>query len=326
MAGGFALDRAIRRRIGVGRLLAWWLELVPAIALFLAMSTAGQHHVHYELPFLKVKLFNLVKSVTSGSITGDLAFVVGAAAFALLVLTGSRPRLGGAFVPGLLGLAVLYFALPFQLNSGSYVDGRLPIAIALLVLAGLDLRVARSPLSAGLIAVVVGALVVKQGALAVLWRSFDPLIDGVTAALDGLPAGSVIMQAECQPEATDVLAVYRERQPALTHLPAVASFDGSRFVADTWVIPGQQPVTVKPAYLPYYQLQETVAPSICTEAGYRAVLSGIEALARAEQAAGHAVPPIFLFLIRPGAPGTLLQDADLVARDRDYELYAVRRA
>ena len=84
----------------------------------------------------------------------------------------------------------LYLALPFELGSAANVDKRMPIAIALVALASLDVHIRREAASFWLTGLVVAALLVKQGALAVLWRSFDPVIDAAVASLEALPAGS----------------------------------------------------------------------------------------------------------------------------------------
>jgi len=324
MAAGFAATALASRRIGFGRAILWGAEFLPAAALFLAMSTSGAGRPRFEGQFIHVKLFGLVKAVTAGSMAGDVAFVAGALGFVTLVALCARPRLVPSFVPGVVGLTVLYLALPDKLASGSYVDKRMPIAIALMLLAGLDLRVRRSTLAATLIGLVGLALVAKQAALAALWRSFDPLIDSLAASLDRLPAGAVIMQAECEPESTDIASIYRERQPSMTHLPAMASFDDSRFVAATWAIAGQQTVQVAAAYKPYYDLQEAFGSSTCSEAGYQGELRQIENLGWAQKAAGNRVPPLYFLLIRPPKPETLADAASLRAGGPHFELYEVR--
>jgi hypothetical protein len=108
------------------------------------------------------------------------------------------------------------------------------------------------------------------------------------------------------------------------HIALMAAFEDSRFVAGNYAIPGQQPIRVAAAYWPYYQLQTSFGPPTCSLADHRDQLARTAALVSSETAAGHAVPPIYFFLVRPSAPATLTDQADLVARGVDYELYAVR--
>ncbi len=229
-------------------------------------------------------------------------------------------------VPGLITLALLYFALPAALDTGGYVDARLPIAIVLLGLARTSTsRSGRGAVPAALIGLLGVAVVAKQAAIAVLWRSFDPQIDAIAAALDTLPAGAVIMAAECQPDShRDVMGVYRERQPSMTHLPAMASFDDRRFVAANWAIAGQQVIAVAPAFRPYYELQDSFAFSTCTAAQYGAELAGITDTAAAQAASDHAVPPLYFLVMRPPLPGALSSDAAPIATGRGFELYGIK--
>jgi hypothetical protein len=326
MVAGFAFTYLIQRKTDLAGAALRVAESLPAAGLFLLMSTGSvpSHH-GYEPHLFRAKIFGLFKAVTAGSMTGDMAFVAAALLFALLVLFCMRIRLAAGFLPGLLALAALYLVLPDKLASGSYVDKRMPVAVALMLLGGLDLRVRRPASAAALTGLIALAFTVRQGALTVLWRSFDPLIDKLADALEHTPAGSVIMQVECEPNSMDVAGIYRERQPSLTHLAAMAAFEDSRFVANTWAIRGQQPIQVQSGLLPYYNQEVAFGSSTCEPAVYRTELRQIENLIWAERSSGIAVPPIYFLLIRPGAPGTLTDAARLAASDPKFELYEVRR-
>jgi hypothetical protein len=132
------------------------------------------------------------------------------------------------------------------------------------------------------------------------------------------------MQSECHPKVHAISGVYSKWQPALTHVAALASFDDQRFVAGNWAIPGQQPIAIKPAYRAYNRLQ-TGFNATCAAADYREQLASIRALAETEGASPHPAPPLYVFVIRPPSPKTLVSDADLVATGPDFEFYAVRK-
>jgi hypothetical protein len=325
VSAGFGLAALVGRRISFAGALARALEIVLPMGLFLVMSMGSEGQVHYLPHFFQVKLVGVIESITCGSMTGDIALVAGVMAFVLLAAARSRVRLAPAFAPGLAALFALYLALPFELGSAANVDKRMPIAIALVALASLDVHIRRGAASFWLTGLVVAALLVKQGALAVLWRTFDPVIDAAVASLEVLPAGSVIMRSECHPEASTILSLYRKWQPPMTHVAALASFDDTRFVASNWAIPGQQPITIKPPYQDYNRLQAAFKSSTCTADEYRAQLASIRILAETEGAAATEAPPLYFFLIRPPAPNMLVPDADLVSAGRDFELYAVRK-
>jgi hypothetical protein len=324
MSAGFAVAAWIARQIIPIRAIAWAFELVPAFFIYVVMSHVTIGGIEYEPHYFSTKLSAIVTSLTSGSLIGDIAFITGTLVFILLVIGWSRTRVVWSFIPGLIVLTGLYFALPFELASGSYVDKRMLIPIALIGLAGLDIRMRRSTTGYLLVGLVGMALVVKQGAIAVLWRSLDPLIDAIAASLDKLPANSIVMQAECRPNSSEILGAYRERQPAVTHLPALGALDDSRFVSSTWAIAGQQPIKVKPAYRQYYHLYFSHPPSICTASEYKLLVQQIEDLAKAEEAVTVTRQPIYLILLRPPKKEMLSSDATLIDTGHDYELYAVQ--
>ena len=98
---GFALAELVARRVTLAGAALRGAETLPAFALFLLMPTISAGHAQFETPFLPVKLFGLVKSVTSASVTGDMAFVIGVTLLVTLLALCARVRLVSAFVPGL---------------------------------------------------------------------------------------------------------------------------------------------------------------------------------------------------------------------------------
>jgi len=324
MSAGFALTALFQRRIGFGQALARALEPVPAALLFLTMSTASASRASYDPHFWAAKLLGLAKALTSASIGGDIAFLVGAISFVLLLLFFPRPRLAPSFVPGLIGLVVLYFVLPAKMASGSYVDIRVPIAAALLALGGLDAQVRPAKASIALLAVLVTAFFAKQAAIAVLWRSFTAPVDAIIRALDALPPGAVILQSECLPQRSAILDIYRARQPATQHLSSLSNFDDSRFVAGAYAIAGQQPIRVSRFYKPYSHLQDSFDPT-CDPSDYPGRVARIRAVMQAEAAVGNAVPPIFFLLLHPPAATSLQSQARQLSTGRDYALYEIAK-
>lgn len=319
MVAGFVAADLLQRRISWTGALLSAAELVPALVVFAFMPTAGAGHIGFAGNSVGEKLFGLFKSVTSGSMTGDAAFGIAAASFIVLVIMAGRARIGLGFALGMAGLAVLYLILPDKLASGSYVDKRMPIAIALMLLSGLDLQVRPGRTATVLTVLVAAALIVRQGAIAVLWRSFDPMIDRFAAALNRLPAGAVIFQAECEPDAHDITAVYRERQPSMTHLPAMAAFADTRFVAHSWAVRGQQTIAVREPWRAYYDLEETFGSSSCTTDSYRDEVRRIGAL----EASQAAFPALYLVLIRPPRSGSIADVAQLADSGPGFEIYLI---
>ena len=302
------------QRIALLRLALRLLELAPALLLLMLMPHDPSRNLHYDPGFLISKLSGILTSISSGSLAGDLAFLLGMAACAALLFF-SRTKFAPALIPGLVLLAVLYLVLPSELGHGAYVDKRMPIAIGMFLIAALDVRIRWSVASTCFAALIALTFTTKQGALTLLWHRVDPLIGSAVTALDALPRGSVIFRAECRP-AEDMQGVYRAHQPALTHVPALATLDGTRFDASTWAIAGQQPIAVRPAYRSAYDLQTGIGWSVCGDKPLRRVAAKIADLAAHEPGRAHA-----LFVVRPTRPRSL--DAALIASGEGYELYRV---
>jgi hypothetical protein len=323
MVTGVGLAAMIERRIGLRRMAGYGLEQIPACLLYLAMSANHVGSAAYKINFWQSKMFGLAKAFTSGSLAGDMAFVLGAVSLGLLLVTATRFRVARSFWPGLVALALLYLALPFSLNSGFYVDSRMPVAIALLGLAGTDIQIRRGVLSNMLLAVLGGSLLAKQLALTVLWTSIDPQIDSVVTALRALPKNAIIMQLECRPEESDIRGVYLSRQPPLTHVAALAGLDGTRFLPTVFAIKGQQPIQVTPTYQPFYRTNQSFDPSVCTREGYADAVRQIRNLTVAKNQTPHLAHPLYLLLIRPPAAHMLEGVAARVTAGSVWEVYAI---
>lgn len=315
----FAVASIARREASWMGAAERFAELLPALAVLGSMPTMHMGHSHFAGISPTEKLLGLLKAVTCGSIPGDLAFVVGALALVVLLLTRSTVRIGTGFALAVVSLSGLYLALPDKLASGSYVDSRMPVAVGLTLLAGLDARLRPGRATILLGGVVGTALFVRQAAVASLWVSFDPGITQLVSVLDGLPDRAIVMQAECEPAATDIRSVYRERQPSMTHLSAFAAFADRRFAAATWAAPGQQTIAVAPNLQPFHALQESFGASTCSSTEHRRLLQRIRDLAireRVERA-------VFFLLIRPTDRGGLIGEAELIGPGADFELYRV---
>ena len=324
MLAGFGLDTLLRRRGTLLQVILMGAETCPALLLFALMSTGGQGHMHYDLPFWHIKIFNALKSVSSGSMTGDAAFAVGALAVVALIVACGKTRLSRPLVPGLILLTILYFVIPSHVSGGSYVDSRITVVIVLLALAALDFEIRAANPALILMLVASGAYAIKQVAIATLWYYEGRSLSHLASVFKGLPDGAVILQAECLPDLDDIKGIYANRQPPLAHVAAMAAFTDRRFAAITWTLKGQQPVRTLPAYMPYKSFQDRIGAVICTPQQYRDTLNGVRTVAAAQTNSGQVVPPLYLLLLRPPTAETLRPFAPLVAQTPEMELYSVQ--
>jgi hypothetical protein len=325
MSAGFALTALHQRRITWQGAFLRLSEMVPAGLLFLSMSTGDGSPLHYGNYSISGKILGILKSLSSASMAGDAAFVAGALCLVAMLLLGARTRLVSSFVPGIIGLAALYFILPQNLASGSYVDVRMPIAVALMLFAGLDVRLVPGRRTAILLALVAIALVAKQVAIAAQWRSQSAESDRLIQEMASLPAPAIIMQSECQSDSGGIQSIYNRRQPSLQHIAAVSAFSDTRFVADLYAIHGQQPIRVAPAFSEYAKLQHRF-DATCDPTEIRSRLDRIETLIGSQREKGQPVPPVYFLSIRPPSSATLTPQAKLIANGPKHALYKVDTA
>jgi hypothetical protein len=116
--------------------------------------------------------------------------------------------------------------------------------------------------------------------------------------------------------------VYRERQPSLTHVAALAAFTDQRFAASNFAIAGQQPVQVSPAYNRYYDLQNSFGVSTCAPAEYQKQADKIRELATSGP---QPPPPVYFLLIRPPETNSLDSVGPKLASGTNFELYRLTK-
>jgi hypothetical protein len=261
-------------------------------------------------------LVGIAKSFTSASAAGDVACILGLIGVAAVCILG-RARMQLALLPGLIGVSLLYLLLPDVMGPAGYVDKRLPFVVALFGLAALDLRMRSRSLIVSTVAVLAVSIAAKQVSIATMWRSFDAQYAASKAMLSGLPAGSVILQAECSPEAVgDPRVAYRQRQPPLTHLAALASFDDARFVASNFARSGQQPIAVRERYVGFYQLQKSILHTcVSDDSAARELSRRIQMVANEARVSA----PVYLLLLWQG--NVEPAEAAFLAKGSNFALY-----
>lgn len=201
-------------------------------------------------------------------------------------------RLGSA----LAVLTLAYLAMPARLLGGSGVDHRLPVMLALLLVAatrpigwsrrtGLTIGVALVALFAVRLALVERA-----------WLAADRVYRPILEALDQLPRGARLAVAS-GPSAVGAGAA------PLLHLPTYAIITADAFVPTEFTYAGQQPLALTPAYAALADASEpddlwaglvTATPE--KRAASLAILGQYDALAVIDR---RPVPPLMLSCLTP---------------------------
>ncbi|HWD57263.1 MAG TPA: hypothetical protein VG308_03230 [Stellaceae bacterium] len=146
------------------------------------------------------------------------------------------PRLGTA----LAVLFVAYLLLPSQMLSGSGVDRRLPVALAVLLVAGMAPAIPRRRAVA--IGIAAAAMfVARMAVIETVWLEADRLYSADIAVIDALPQGARLAVAA---PARDINA---GAIPQL-HIATLAAARREAFVPTIFAYPTQQPLALRPPY------------------------------------------------------------------------------
>jgi hypothetical protein len=131
-----------------------------------------------------------------GAETGARLALLLAFAGVLGILSAARAlRFAMVLAPGLLVLVLGFLLLPGTVLDNGHVPDRLPVAVALLLVAGTDAALRGAALRRLAAAVVAGCVLLQTVSVARQWHLADQWLDGFHRALDRLPAGSRLLVA-----------------------------------------------------------------------------------------------------------------------------------
>jgi hypothetical protein len=296
---------------GFADLCASGLQFVPALVLFVVTAAPGSGgEIGWSRLVRKLDLlFNVVDNYHRWFDVTTFVLLVAlfvAAAFA------RRLKLSRAMAAPLLLLCLVQLVMPNRLFGGTGVDHRMPLVLALLLVASSTLALADRRRRNLLAAVLALLFVIRIGVVTVSWIGFDrgyaPLVD----ALAALPPGSRL--AVASPPAS--IHVSADEGP-MTHIASLAAVTADAFVPTLFVFPGQQPLRFRE---PYAALASSASP----EDFWRLIVDG-EGDAAGRVAAALSRYDYVLVTdeatVRTGAATGL----DLVARFADGALLKVRR-
>ena len=244
MAMGYEAGMAFRKRLrparAVGALIVAGAPLLPPAAIYLLLTPkpGGDYIAYNDLTDKIPLLFNIFN---------NYSFPFDAACFATAVLaTGFAfwqrwVRLHPAIAMPLSLLLLTYLLMPDQLATASGADGRIPLLLALLLIAG---SCWTAPKKAALRAFMGAALIlslVRLSAVGAEWLESDRFYAQLLPAFDKIPAGSRV--AVANPSDTVNLPA-----PSLCHFPALAVVRRNAFVPTLFAHPAQQPISLRPYY------------------------------------------------------------------------------
>ena len=253
--------------------------LIPGAILFLLAPTSGaESHIDYGNPFRKfdlpVSIFDNYDRVFDGATFAVVLIAV------IAGLVRRNIALHAQLRWALLALLAAFIVLPSRLLSASGIDHRLPVAIALLFVAGSDWGLIAPKWRTGVTATLLALLLVRMGVVETVWLRADRQYEALRPAFNHIAQGAPVAVA------APASGVQAGGIPLL-HFPTLAALDRDAFVDTIFADPRQQPLQLTDlgANLTKHPRPETLWPA----------------------AARNALPPLpgFAYLIIVDPPQTL---------------------
>ena len=239
MIAGYELGQVWRRRLNprdaVRALAIGAMPFVPALALMAMNSAAGR--IVYANPLRKIDL--LFSVFDNYSRPFDVVCFVLAVLAVAFVFQRRWVKLAPEMAGPLLGLVLLYLAMPTQLFTAAGADRRIPMMIFLVLIAGSRWVIESAPRERLFMAGAAVLFAIRLTVIAATWHASGRLYAQLLPGLDALPSGA------CIAVGYNKAGISVQKAP-LTHFAALAVARRDAFVTTLFAYPLQQPITLQP--------------------------------------------------------------------------------
>ncbi|HUJ98721.1 MAG TPA: hypothetical protein VLV85_10770 [Stellaceae bacterium] len=269
-AAAVAWRRRAAPRSALAELLVAGIPFLPPLAILVLLTPGSAGGAIAYGPVLRK--FDLLFSVFD---TYSRPFDVACFALAVIALGLAFQRRWVRLEPSmalpLVLLTLVYIAMPSQLATASGADHRIPLLLALVLVASSrwtapERRLRRLFLGGALL-----LFLLRLGVVGASWEASDQSYARLLPALDALPVGARL--AVAYPSA----AINSQATP-LVHFPTLAIVRRDAFVPTLFAFPTQQPVALAPRY-------QALADQLSPDRLWSAFLGGGPPLDPAERAA-----------------------------------------
>jgi hypothetical protein len=239
MVAGYEVGQVWRLRMKFGAaaraLIIGGAPFLPALALMAMNSSTGR--IIYANPLRKIDLlFSVFDNYSRPFDVVCFVLVVLAVAFAF---QRRWVKLAPEMAGPLIGLVILYLAMPTQLFTAAGADRRIPMMIFLVLIGGSQWLARSAPIERRFMGAAAALFAVRLAVIAATWHQSGRLYAALMPSFDAVPTGS------CIAVAFDKASISVQKAP-LTHFTALAVARRDAFVTTLFAYPMQQPITLQP--------------------------------------------------------------------------------
>ncbi len=203
-------------------------------------------------PRLDVKLVNAASPFINYVFALDMVTAVLVYGGIGLGLATGRLILAPRAAIALTIMPVAYFLLPFDLNSGSFLDMRFAVMFGFLLFAAVD-RASPNRFHRGLAIVCASLLVARMAVVAQVWTQHRSDLNELRATIAGVPPGANVYVTNVPQEEAPAYWDAGPRARRLSnglradyHLPALLLIERNAFWPGLFANPAQQPIQLTP--------------------------------------------------------------------------------
>ena len=239
MVAGYEVGQVRRLRMklpaAARSLIVGGAPFLPALALMAMNSSTGR--IIYASPLRKIDLlFSVFDNYSRPFDVGCFVLAVLAVAFAF---QRRWVKLAPEMAGPLIGLVILYLAMPTQLFTAAGADRRIPMMIFLVLIGGSQWVMQSALIERYFMGAAAALFAIRLAVIAATWHQSGRLYAALMPSFDAVPIGS------CIAVAFDKASISVQKAP-LTHFTALAVARRDAFVTTLFAYPMQQPIALQP--------------------------------------------------------------------------------
>jgi len=235
--------------------VATGLPFVPALPMLLMSPTWNLSGQNEWEPLGKIDGLKFIVEVYSDAV----AFIL-IGAFAVGIAWAMRRRLLRFHPVGLMLLLVgvsVYMALPRMMFATFMADQRLPIALAFMIIACLNVDMSHRLVRRGFLALVLILLVLRVIEVDANWATLSATNIELRDSIKRIKRGSTVLVVYADATAGDDV-----RDLGLGHAPCIAMIERSALVTTAFTVEGKQVMHVRKPYRTQVDAEDGVPPTL----------------------------------------------------------------